>query len=130
MINISKIFRIYFLHGNFIFQQKKLNFFKNTVVSPRLSQSREFTRAHVSSRELTQTHVSSRKLTRTHYVFFLFFFFFFFFNFFFQKIDFCKSVSIDSFHLLRKTKIRINTYKHYFYLLSSRGSEFILNTVP
>jgi hypothetical protein len=32
MINISKIFRIYFLHGNFIFQQKKLNFFKNVII--------------------------------------------------------------------------------------------------
>jgi hypothetical protein len=84
MINISKIFRIYFLHGNFIFQQKKLNFFKNTVVSPRLSQSREFTRAHVSSRELTQTHVSSRELT----CFFFIIFFFFFLIFFSKKLIF------------------------------------------
>jgi hypothetical protein len=77
-------------------------------------------KSHVSSRELTQTHVSSRKLTRTHVSsreFFFFFFFFFFLIFFFQKIDFCKSVLIDSFHLIRKTKIRINSYKHYFYLL-------------
>jgi hypothetical protein len=54
----SDVFKAFFRKNTF------LNIFLNTtVVSPRLSQSRELTRAHVSSRELTQTHANSRELT-------------------------------------------------------------------